>query len=82
MLNYSPYAWSTENILLEVFDMPSTRNYYFAMTLQKALELLSDPNHSRQDYQELVHKIREVYPYLKEVDPLKKVAQIIINHEN
>lgn len=82
MLNYSPYAWSTENILLEVFKMPSTRNYYFAMTLQRALELLSDPNHSRQEYQELVNKISEVFPNLKDIDPLKKVAQIIVEHED
>lgn len=43
-LNYSTYAWSTENILYNVFHVRTTRNYYFDIELRELLSYTSGIN--------------------------------------
>ena len=76
----SPYAWSAENILMEVFNVSSTRNFYFAQKIEQALTLLGKHNRDEKELQDVIQKIKMVYPSLSENDPLHKVAQIIINN--
>ena len=40
-LDYSTYAWSTENILYNVFHVRTTRNYYFDIELRELLHYTS-----------------------------------------
>ena len=43
-LDYSTYAWSTENILYNVFHVRTTRNYYFDIELRELLYYISHRN--------------------------------------
>ena len=43
-LDYSTYAWSTENILYNVFHVRTTRNYYFDIELRELLSYTSGIN--------------------------------------
>lgn len=76
----SPYAWSAENILLEVFHVPSTRNYYFVMKIQGVLDELAKVEAERdlQKILENIEEIKKIFPNLQESDPLKSVCNIII----
>ncbi len=40
-LDYSTYAWSTENILYNVFHVRTTRNFYFDIDLRELLQYAS-----------------------------------------
>ena len=76
--NASTYAWSAEHILLDVFKVPSTRNFYFASIVQEALELLGDYNRDKGKLEELKKQISEVLPNLKDNDPIKLISKTIL----
>lgn len=76
--HYSPYAWSAENILLEVFKVPSTRNFYFAQKIEEALELLGDYERNTERLKEINNEIQNVVENLHHNDPLKGIAEIIL----
>lgn len=77
--NASTYAWSAEHILMDVFKVPSTRNFYFASIVQEALELLGDHNRDIEKLEKLKEQIAEVLPNLKENDPLKLISESIVD---
>jgi predicted ATP-dependent endonuclease of OLD family len=81
VIKESTFGWSVEDILLNVFGLPTTRNYYLSLYLSKALELLSDHKRSDNELNDLINKIKNYYPLLKESDPLKKVAKIILEYK-
>ena len=74
----STYGWSTEDILLNVFGLPTTRNFYFSQLITKALELLADNDRSNIEFLKYKNEINSYYKLLKENDPLKKVAKLIL----
>lgn len=41
LLDFSTYAWSAENILYNVFNVRTTRNYYFEKDLHELLEMVN-----------------------------------------
>lgn len=77
--NANPYAWSAENILLEVFNVSSTRNFYFAQKVEEALDLLGKHNRNNERLDFLKDEIRKVLVNLSPNDPLLSVATIILN---
>lgn len=81
LLEYSPFAWSVENILLNVFNVPYTRNFYFAERMQNALALLSDHKRDTAKLKQEVEYIKSKYDNMSDNDPLKSVAQILIDYE-
>ena len=74
----STYGWSLENVLLNVFNVPTVRNYYLSQILTEALELLSDYNRDEKRLAELKVNLKVFYPSIKDNDPLKKVLELII----
>lgn len=42
LIGYSTYAWSAENILYEVFQLRTARNYYFESDMAELLKLISN----------------------------------------
>ncbi len=78
LVEESTFGWSAEDILLNVFEMPTTRNFYFSQTIRKALELLADNEHSKDELSSQISTIEKYYPFLKDEDPLKRVASLII----
>lgn len=73
------FGWSAEDILLNVFGLPTARNYYLSQIISKGLELLADNNRSSEEYNKIKSQIKEYYSLMKNNDPLKSVAAIILN---
>ncbi len=84
-LDYSTYAWSTENILYNVFHVRTTRNYYFDIELRELLHYTS------HNFVERLPRIKELYSKLSTYvydpkDPLTlildEVKEYIANAES
>ncbi|WP_197414315.1 ATP-binding protein [Lacimicrobium alkaliphilum] len=69
---------SAEDVLLNVFDMPSTRNYYLSKNISEALELVAEGKINSDRYQELIGAFEKYLPNLKNVDPLKDVIKALL----
>lgn len=77
--NVNTFGWSAEQILLEVFKVPTTRNYYIAEKVGDILEMVSkverDDNKIKQKVMELIAS--NIVSLSKE-DPLKPVIDRLI----
>lgn len=75
------YGWSAENILLNVFNVPAARNYYFAEKVQEVLNILACEQKDMAQYRALMKEINKVKPYLSDSDPLKQVIGRLSEYE-
>lgn len=72
------YGWSTEDVLYNVFELPTTRNYYLANEIGDILSLISK---KEKDTQQIKNRVRELKKFdleLKDIDPLKKIVEKLI----
>lgn len=72
------HGLSAEDILLNVFDMPSTRNYYLSKNISEALELVAEGKTNSDRFQDLVSSFERYLPNLKSIDPLKDVIETLL----
>ncbi len=77
LLDESTFGWSAEDILLNVFEMPTTRNYYISNIVTEALELIAKRQKSKARFKELKKELENIEPNLKDEDPLKLVINSI-----
>lgn len=74
------FGWSAEEILLNIFKVSSTRNYYLTEKLESIFELIS-----KEPTKEIIFLLKEKVKELKEIDfsglsvedPLKDVVETI-----
>lgn len=78
-INDDTYGLSAEDILLNIFDMPSTRNYYLSKEVSEALELLTNGKKNSPEFQNLMMKFKKYLPHLKTVDPLHTIIKTLLN---
>lgn len=78
-IDHETHGLSAEEILLDVFDMPSTRNYFLSKEVSEALELLAEGKRKSARYVELSEKLERYFPNLKEIDPLHSVIKTLIS---
>lgn len=78
LVSDSTFGLSAEDVLLNVFGLPSTRNFYLSQIVSEALELLADNNRSTTRLNKLRSQLSSYYPLMKENDPLKKVVSLIL----
>ncbi len=78
LIRESTFGWSAEDILLNVFGLPTPRNFYLSQMISRTLELLADSNRSESELDSLKSNIAKYYPLLKSNDPLKHVANLIL----
>lgn len=76
-LEKSTYGWSAEDILLNVFDMETTRNFDLYQSVSKALLLLSDNKRSNEELKLIQNNLKSFYPSLLDNDPIKPVIEAI-----
>ncbi|MFQ1967806.1 AAA family ATPase [Aeromonas veronii] len=76
---HETHGLSAEEILLDVFDMPSTRNYFLSKEVSEALELLAEGKKKSARYIELLEKLERYLPNLKEIDPLHSIIKTLIS---
>lgn len=73
---------SAEDILLNVFGLPSTRNYYLSKNIADALELVAEGKAKSEKFSQLINEFKKIFPNLKDIDPLKGVIETLLNIEN
>ena len=78
LLNESTYGWSAEDILLNVFDMPTTRNFYISNIVSEALELIAKNQKNKLRFKKIKIELKNIEPNLKEQDPLKLIIKTIL----
>lgn len=72
------YGWSAEDILLNIFNLPTTRNYFLGQIVTEALELLGNKEKKSDRFKKLKVDLNIFEPFLKEEDPLKLVIKTIL----
>lgn len=80
----STYGWSAEDILLNVFEMETTRNFDLYKSVSNALVLLARNGKYDDDLINIRKEIKLFYPFLLDSDPIKPVIEAIfkaIPHE-
>ncbi|GHD45464.1 AAA domain-containing protein, putative AbiEii toxin, Type IV TA system [Marinobacter persicus] len=78
-INGETQGLSAEDVLLNVFDLPSTRNYYLSKNISEALELVAEGKLSSDRFSHLLSILKKHLPNLKKVDPLKDVIVTLID---
>jgi len=78
-INGETHGLSAEDILLNVFDMPSTRNYYLSKDISEALELVADGETNSDRFTYLIASFKRYLPNLKDVDPLKDIIETLLS---
>jgi predicted ATPase len=78
LLPESTFGWSAENILLNIFDLPTTRNFYLSNIVTEALELIGQNKKNGKRFNELLEDLSDFHPKLKDEDPLKIVIGSIL----
>ncbi|MEQ8237933.1 MAG: AAA family ATPase [Cyclobacteriaceae bacterium] len=78
LLPESTFGWSAENILLNIFDLPTTRNFYLSNLVTEALELIGQNKKKEKRFNELISDLSSFHPKLKDEDPLKTVIGSIL----
>lgn len=56
-IDYSTYGWSVEKILLDIFDVATTRNFYFETKLRTLLKEIRGSSPSGERISKLVHEL-------------------------
>ncbi|MRW88429.1 AAA family ATPase [Duganella sp. FT80W] len=77
-LDYSTYAWSAENILYQVFNLRTTRNFYFEQELSELLSMISQRSKNVPRIKELVSKFSSLR--FNESDPINIVIDQAKNY--
>ncbi|MCB9236228.1 MAG: AAA family ATPase [Bacteroidia bacterium] len=70
---YSTFGWSPENILYNVFELPTVRNHYFEMDIRNLLSLIAEKSDDKEKIEDLLKSITRFQ--IHEDDPLNLVIQ-------
>ena len=72
------YGWSAEEVLLKVFNVPTTRNRYLAEIVGELMNGISNDTMNLEDVQNKVCFLKEIVGNLNDIDPMKKIIETII----
>lgn len=71
LVRYDTYAWSAENILYNIFQVRTTRNYYFEMELRSLVAMIKEKS---QDFETLINMVNKLSNYsFDDHDPLNLI---------
>ncbi len=71
------FCWSAEDVLYNVFNVYSTRNYYVAKEIGGILKELSKKDFDKSKGEKYISSLLEIKENLKQDDPLKKLIENI-----
>ncbi|MED2708446.1 hypothetical protein, partial [Bacillus toyonensis] len=73
LVQYSTVACSAENILYNIFQVRTTRNYYFEMDLRKLVGMIKEKTKDLERLERLINKLKR---YLfDESDPMIEIIE-------
>jgi len=79
LMDLNTYSWSAEQVLLEIFGVPTTRNYYISDLVGEILKLMADPNSSNVAIREKIQNLKDLnLDNLSDVDPLKEIIEKLL----
>lgn len=79
LIPYNTYGWSAEQILLEVFNVPTTRNLFVADLVGNILNMIANPQKNIAKIETEVSKLlRYNLDKLDKADPLKTIIDKLI----
>lgn len=82
-INRNTYGWSAEQILLEVFNVATTRNYYITKIVTDSLKELSKETPNYNMIKDTLREIVELdISNLRNNDPLKEILPELVNIYN
>ncbi len=77
------YGWSAEQVLLEVFQTATTRNYFFIDVVDEILKELSKKDFNKEH---IIEKIKQLKDYdisgLRDNDPMKEIISKLLKKIN
>nr|WP_233788877.1 MULTISPECIES: hypothetical protein [Chryseobacterium] len=79
LFDEATYGWPAEDILLNVFNLPTSRNYFVAQIVTEALELLGKKEKKTEKFKRLKTELGDIQIHLKDEDPLKLIITSILN---
>ncbi|TCI73596.1 MULTISPECIES: AAA family ATPase [unclassified Exiguobacterium] len=77
-IEYSPYAWSIESILYQVFEMRTSRNYFVEQDLIVLINYLKKPTDLTQEIKNSFERLSKIV--LSDHDPLSLLLQNVERH--
>ena len=82
MTKHNPFAWSTEQVLLDVFEMATDRNFYLAERMQSIVDELTKKSPDIEKVNKLRDELKQINrDNLDPKDPLNEVLKYLINEE-
>ncbi len=70
---YSPFGWSAESILYDVFGVATTRNHYFEYDIKELINLISKKSKNIKQIKKHIERFKEYD--LKKSDPLNLIIK-------
>ncbi|PFM82689.1 hypothetical protein COJ46_02445 [Bacillus sp. AFS077874] len=70
------FGWAVEDVLFNIFRLPTNRNYYVADEIDKILFDISLGNVNQEKLEE-IKGFKEIYQKMKKSDPLREVLELI-----
>lgn len=78
-INANTYGWSAEEVLLEVFQVPTTRNHFVSEKIGEILDEIAKPKKNTDLIKSYVHElIKNNIDKLSNEDPLKEIVDKLI----
>lgn len=82
-INRNTFGWSAEQILLDIFEVATTRNYFIAERVGKILHALSQPNFNRESVLSEIRDLQSInIENLNDNDPMKMAIQKLLKKVN
>lgn len=73
------FGWSAEQVLLEIFNVPTTRNYYLESRIANILELMGNPNSDNEQIKEKINDLKTLRLDLREDDPMHEIMTVLFS---
>lgn len=70
---------SADDLLVQLFKLPSARNFFFAQRVQRAVELFSSGSIETDEYQELLSYFEDLLPKVNTNDPIRDVLEVFLS---
>lgn len=73
------YGWSAEQILFDVFEMSTDRNYYLTLKVQKIIDLMTDIKPNIQEIEKHKNELRKLnFDNLEKDDPFNLMLKSLL----
>jgi len=79
LIESNTYGWSAEDVLYNIFAVPTIRNYYLANKIGDILSLISKKDQNIEKIKKETVELKKVRINLKDIDPLKDIVGKLID---